>query len=123
MEDTNITRRGFWGRFAAVVGGLAVVPVLTQPAQARSRRRWGWGPGWGRSRSRFRYWGRPYSYGPGYYAPGPYIGPRYYYRGYNAAPYYAPSPYYQPPPIPGGYVVPMNGPAKASFDALRLLET
>lgn len=138
MTDKSFNRRGFFGRVAAVVGGLVAIPALAQPAQARSWRR-GWGWGWGSHR---RFWGYPGYYGgyggfgprfyggfgPRFYGGG---GPFFYSRGYYsapyAAPYYAPAPYapyygggYYPPP---GIYLRLNGPAKASSAALKMLET
>jgi len=83
MQGQINNRRGFLRRLAAVVGGMAAIPVLARPAQAgRSRYRGGWGyggfrgyPGYGgygyrRVSSHRRYWGGgvPYGgYGGGYY--------------------------------------------------------
>src|SRR4051794_12427191 len=95
MDTNQVNRRGFLGRLAAIVGGLAVVPTLAQPAMAgrsRWRRYGGWGyggPRWTTHRRRF------YGYGPGYYGGyggwGGYgygpgyngFGPGFYGRGYN----------------------------------------
>lgn len=140
MATLQLNRRGFFGRLAAVVGGLAVVPALTQTAHARSwRRGWGWG-------SHRRFWGFPGlgrgfygGYGPGFYGgygPGFYGGgPLFYNRGYYGAPFVTPyysTPYYSPYGAPyygGGYYGPpgiylrLNGPSKASSAALKMLET
>jgi len=87
MPNVMENRRGFLTRLAAVVGGLAAVPVLARPAQAgRSHWRGGWGGygfgGYGRrSWSHRRYWGGyPYGGFGGY----PYGG----YGGYGFAPRY-----------------------------------
>ncbi len=87
MQSGMENRRGFIKRLAAVVGGLAAIPVLARPAQAgRSRWRGGYGGygGWGRrSFSRRRFWGPGIPYGGyggwGGYNPGIYN--RYYYGG------------------------------------------
>jgi hypothetical protein len=70
MQSSGMeNRRGFIKRLAAVVGGLAAVPVLARPAQAgRSRWRGGWGGygygGWSRrSWSHRRFWGPGFPYG------------------------------------------------------------
>ncbi len=112
MQSSMENRRGFIKRLAAVVGGLAAVPVLARPAQAgRSHWRGGWGGygygGWGRrSWSHRRFWGPglPYGgyggwgYGPGFWNGGSYGGRIYRpFRGgigpYN---YYYGSGYYPP---------------------------
>ncbi|MBX6311491.1 MAG: hypothetical protein IRY99_00995 [Isosphaeraceae bacterium] len=91
MTTTRETRRGFLGRVAAVLGGLAAVPALARPAQAgrTTWRRWGWGPyyrRWTRTTFRFRrFYGGPYGgyYGPRFYGPGFYgYGPGFYGPGY-----------------------------------------
>lgn len=111
MDTGPLNRRGFISRLAAAVGGLAVVPLLAQPARAgRStwRRRFGYGYGYGG-------WGGYYApryristhrrfYGPRFYgAPYPpvYGGPRFYGPAYGPPvppPVYGPAygPYYPP---------------------------
>jgi hypothetical protein len=132
MEATRNNRRGFLRRALTIVGGLAAVPALAQPALAgRShwRRGWGrgfggWGPGfggrgygrWPSSHRRF-YGGYP-RYGPGF---GGYGG-GFYGRGFYGAPY---APYSAPitPYYSRGYIGPiMKLETSKPLDALALLE-
>ncbi|HEX8200864.1 MAG TPA: hypothetical protein VF590_10270 [Isosphaeraceae bacterium] len=140
MENQITHRRGFLGKLAAALGGLALIPGLARPALAgrSSRRRYGFGGygygyGYGYGPG-FAPYGRPYrrssyrrgfgGYGYGYPGPGAYGG----YGGPYVQPYAVPV---LPPPIygPGFYGPPrgiylrLNGPARPRVaDALSLLE-
>lgn len=126
MTSETATRRGFLGRLAAAIGGLAMVPVVADTAQARSRRRgWGYG-GWGygrRGSSHRRFYGPGYGYGgyaPRYYAPPRVITP--YGGGWGGwgGGYYAPAPRIYV--TPGYYPPVMQNGAVRPLDALSLLE-
>jgi hypothetical protein len=129
MESTQ-NRRGFLGRVAAAVCGLAALSGTAQPTEAGwSRRRWGYGwrrgSGWRRG---WGYGGSGYGRGFGYGAYRPYYGGGWGYGG-GYRPYYGGwgggyGGYVRPMPYYGGpaYYPPMMKRTPAVADPLSLLE-
>jgi hypothetical protein len=72
MDDSKLPRREFLGKMAAILGGLAAVPLLTRPALADPpfrRRRWVWsGRRWNQQTAPRRWRARTYD-SPAYSPP------------------------------------------------------